>query len=308
MNFNLGNYDEIKGGLSKKKIYRKNENKISKIIIDFSGDEKDFENFLIIYKLLRTVNISIPKIYEIHKKDKLIFMEDFGEKRFDKEFYKKDLYTLLKIGIDSLITIQNSLTFDDISMLEQYTFENLKSELSEFVDYYIPYNNINNFPVDAFFEIWKDVYHNQNFDFNGFVLKDFEFINLFFLEENRAHLKCGIIDFQSAFLGFVGWDLFSLLENSRINFSRKYNEELINYYYKNVNIKVDYKVFRTQYYLLNLSRQTRLLGRWANLSGMKNEKEYFNYIETTKSRIISCLDNINNQNLKSIYYTVFKDE
>ena len=46
MNFVLQNLTEIKGGLSKKKIYRKSEKNINKIYLDFSLDEKEFYNFL----------------------------------------------------------------------------------------------------------------------------------------------------------------------------------------------------------------------------------------------------------------------
>ena len=113
-------------------------------------------------------------------------------------------------------------------------------------------------------------------------------------------MKCGIIDFQSAFRGFVGWDLFSLLENPRINFTRQYNEEFIKYFYENISCQSDFTTFRDQYYILNLARLTRLLGRWAKLLNQGNKK-YLNYMYSTKSRLISSLVNIKDENLKKIY-------
>ena len=124
---------------------------------------------------------------------------------------------------------------------------------------------------------------------------------LIFLKKNNYHLRCGIIDFQSAFVGFIGWDLFSILENPRINFTRKYNEELIKYFYENVYISTEFNSFRNQYYLLSLARLTRLLGRWVKLLNNKNNIEYLNYIKITQKRIISCLKNIKNDRLKLIY-------
>ena len=97
--------------------------------------------------------------------------------------------------------------------------------------------------------------------------------------------------------------MFSILENPRINFTRKYNEELISYFYKNVNINTDFNSFRNQYYLLNLAIQTRLLGTWIKLFKAGN-KDFLNYINPTKGRIASCLLNIQDNKLKNIYESV----
>jgi len=304
MGSSLENLIEIKGGLSKKKVFRKKEKTINKIIIDFSNDKKEFFNFLNIYEILNKINISVPKIYEIHNKKKIIVMEDFGNLRFDKILNVEELYNLLKLAVDNLIIIQNSLLHSDLNKLKKYSYLDLKKEISEFIDYYIPFKNILNFPVENFYTTWKLIYDRQNFNFENFVHKDYEFINLLFLKENKSHLKCGIIDFQSAFLGFIGWDLFSILENPRINFTRKYNEEIMLYYFKNISTKLKFDEFREHYYLLNLARQTRLLGRWVKIFQETNNKEYLNYIKTTNYRLTLCLDNIQNDKLKSIYKIV----
>ncbi len=291
---------EIKGGLSKKKVFRKLEKKISKIIIDFSEDEEEFKNFLNVYQILKKINISIPTIYEINSNKKLIIMEDFGKNTFDKILKEEGIYNLLKLSVDNLIIIQNSISTDELVSLKKYTYNTLVREISEFIDFYIPYKKITNFRVNEFYKCWEIIYNKQYFKFDSFVHKDFEFINLIYLNKNNSHLKCGIIDFQSAFLGFKGWDLFTILENPRIDFTREYNESLIRYFYENVNLALDFDVFRNQYYLLNLARQTRLLGRWVKLFNEGN-KNYLGFIQPTKKRIFSCLTNIKDEKLKNIY-------
>tara|TARA_B100000674_G_scaffold29300_1_gene20604 strand:+ start:583 stop:1497 length:915 start_codon:yes stop_codon:yes gene_type:complete len=303
MNISLKNLLEIKGGLSKKKVFRKAEKKINKIIIDFSADSKEFDNYLKINKILSKINIAIPKVYEVHVKKKIIVIEDFGNKNFNKIINEKDLFKLLKLAVDSLIVIQNSIHKDDLYDLEKYTFSELRKEISEFVDYYLPYKKVTNFNINNFYEIWEKIYDKQNFKFNSFVHKDFEFINLILLNNNNLHLRCGIIDFQSAFIGFKGWDLFSLLEFPRVNFTRKYNEDLIKYFYENITYSYDFESFRNQYYILNLARLTRLLGRWIKLSNKENN-HYLNFIDPTKERLCSCLKNIKDQNLKNMYKKV----
>ena len=301
MDKHLENIIEIKGGLSKKKIYRKFEKKLNKIIIDFSDNKKDFHNFLNVYKILKNINISIPKIYEVHNNRLIIVMEDFGEQKMDKICNEGNYYSLIKLSVECLVIIQNSLAKDDLIKLKKYRYVEFKKDISELILYFIPFKKIQNFPIDQFYKIWKKIFKNLSINFTSFAHKDFEYINLFFLNKNNSYLKIGVIDFQSAFISFVGWDLFSILENPRYNFSRKYNEELISYFYNSISTKLEFKEFRQQYYLLNLSRQTRLLGRWAKLIQEKNVNISEDFIDSTFKKLIICLDNIDNDELKSIY-------
>ncbi len=301
MNSDPNDLEKIKDGLSKKLIYRIRKNENTKIIIDFSKDTQEFKNFLNIYEILLKVNVSIPKIYEVNQKQYKIYMQDFGNDRFNKIYNKDNLYKLLKLALDNIIVIQNQLNLNNLKNLKEYTFEDLKIELKEFVTYYITTNKNTNFPTSKFYELWESIFYSQNYNMKNFVHKDFEFVNLFLLENYESHLQCGIIDFQSAFMGFIGWDLISLLENPRINFTRDYNDKLIEYFYNNTPIIEDLNIFREQYYVLSLARQTRLLGRWRKLLITNNDNQYLDYLKITKSRTIATLNNIKNYELRSIY-------
>ncbi len=301
MNSNHNDLEKIEDGLSKKLIYRKKEKNYTKIIIDFSKDKQEFKNFLNVYEILLKVKISIPKIYEVNQQQYKIYMQDFGKDKFNKIYNKNNLYKLLKLAVDNLIVIQNEINLENLKNLKEYTFYDLKIELKEFVTYYIPQNKNSNFPNSKFYELWESIFYSQNYNMEYFVHKDFEFVNLFFLENYESNLQCGIIDFQSAFMGFIGWDLLSLLENPRIDFTREYNDKLIEYFYDNTPIIENLNTFREQYYVLSLARQTRLLGRWRKLFNTDNDNQYLDYLKITKSRTIATLNNIKNNELRSIY-------
>ena len=301
MNFDHNDLEKIEDGLSNKLIYRITEKENTKIIIDFSRDKQEFKNFLTVYEILQKINISIPKIYEVNQKQYKIYMQDFGKNRFNKIYNKDNLYKLLKLAVENIIVIQNESNLNNLKNLKEYTFEDLKIELKEFVTYYIPNNKNSNFPTSKFYELWESIFYSQNYNMKNFVHKDFEFVNLFFLENCESHLQCGIIDFQSAFKGFIGWDLISLLENPRINFTRDYNDKLIEYFYDNTSIIENFNTFLEQYYVLSLARQTRLLGRWRKLLSTNNDNKYLNYLKITKSRTIATLNNIKNYELRSMY-------
>ena len=79
---------------------------------------------------------------------------------------------------------------------------------------------------------------------------------------------------------------------------------MIKYFYENITIDNDFLEFRNQYYLLNLCRQSRLLGRWIKL--FKNgKKEYLKYVNITTKRIISSMNNLPSSDLKTIYENIF---
>ena len=301
MNSDHNDLEKIEDGLSNKLIYRITEKENTKIIIDFSRDKQEFKNFLTVYEILQKINISIPKIYEVNQKQYKIYMQDFGKNRFNKIYNKDNLYKLLKLAVENIIVIQNESNLNNLKNLKEYTFEDLKIELKEFVTYYIPNNKNSNFPTSKFYELWESIFYSQNYNMKNFAHKDFEFVNLFFLENCESHLQCGIIDFQSAFKGFIGWDLISLLENPRINFTRDYNDKLIEYFYDNTSIIENFNTFLEQYYVLSLARQTRLLGRWRKLFSANKDNQYLDYLKITKSRTIATLNNIKNYELRSIY-------
>ena len=301
MNSDHNDLEKIEDGLSNKLIYRITEKENTKIIIDFSRDKQEFKNFLTVYEILQKINISIPKIYEVNQKQYKIYMQDFGKNRFNKIYNKDNLYKLLKLAVENIIVIQNESNLNNLKNLKEYTFEDLKIELKEFVTYYIPSNKNSSFPTSKFYELWERIFNSQNYNMKNFVHKDFEFVNLFFLENYKSHLQCGIIDFQGAFMGFIGWDLLSLLENPRINFTKDDNDKLIEYFYDNTPIIENFNTFREQYYVLSLARLTRLLGRWRKLLSINNDNQYLDYLKITKSRTIATLNNIKNHELRSIY-------
>ena len=309
VSLNINELNQIESGASKKKIYRfKNESK-KKILVDFSYNFSDYLSFINVHKYLSNINISIPKIFETSDIEKLILMEDFGNDRYDKIINNYDVKQLLVNAIDSLLAIQNFDKPLKTDGFKQYNYSIFKEEIIEFVDFYLPLLKTTTDQIEEFLQIWTSEFEKFNFNWNSFVHKDFELSNLMYLPHKENHLKCGILDFQNAFIGFSGWDLFSLLENPRIDFDEKYNKELIEYFYNNSNQSISYKDFLTQYFFLNTARQTRIIGRWVNLDE-KNNNHYYqsNFHTVTMKRLKNSLFNLQNKKLSNLYKIILKNE
>ena len=301
MKFNFDDVYEIESGASHKKIYRFKNHNEGKIIIDFSYNHNDYLSFLEINNFLSIINISVPKIFDTDDTKSIIIMEDFGNIRYDKLINIIDPKEILTNAINSLIEIQNSQKPKVNKFLKKYDFSSFRTEIEEFADFYLSENKIDKDVVDEFFYIWKSEFENLNFNWDSFVHKDFELSNLMHLSQRDGHLKCGILDFQNAFIGFSGWDVFSLLENPRINFEDKYNDELVEYYFNKTNQNLSFNNFLVQYHFLNTARQSRVVGRWINLDKKNKNNHYSKYLGVTIKRLEKSLNNLQNEKLSKLY-------
>ncbi len=301
MNLNFDDLYQIEGGSSEKKIYRYKNDKEKNIVVDFAYEKKQFVLFLNIHKFLSNINISIPKIFETDTKNKIIIMEDFGDNRYDKLIHSKDQKKILIDAINTLIEIQNTQKPVETKFLKKYDFSSFETEIAEFADFYLPIKKISKDVAEEFFYVWKSEFNNLNFNWDSFVHKDFELSNLMHLSQREDHLRCGILDFQNAFIGFSGWDVFSLLENPRIYFEDKYNNELIEYFFNNTNQNLSFSEFLLQYYFLNTARQTRIIGRWIILDKKNNSNDYSQYLSITVKRLQKSLYNLQNDKLSKLY-------
>ena len=303
-NFLKYELNKIESGASNKIIFRLNKNKKNYILIDFKKDKKEYKKHIKIFNLLKDINISIPRIINKDDKNQILICEDFGDIRYDKILNKYSAKDLLTYAVDTLVVINNSIKYNKNYQLEQYNFKTFNSEIIELPDYYFPYIKLDNFNLKKeFMFIWLEAFENFDFKFNSFIHKDFNINNLFFIPSKKKHLKCGVIDFQSAFWGESSWDLFSLLEDSRMLFTDKFNEELITYFFNKIKINSSFSDFKMKYYFLNCSRQTRLLGRWVKLTKELNQDSYLKYIPVTLKRLEKSLDMLNNKNLSLFYKT-----
>tara|TARA_B110000438_G_scaffold276252_1_gene297860 strand:+ start:571 stop:1536 length:966 start_codon:yes stop_codon:yes gene_type:complete len=301
-NFNNYNIKKIESGASKKNFYKLYNQDKSYVITDFIKDKKEFKNHLDIYNILKDIEISIPRIIEYNTNENILISEDFGDLRFDKILNTHSIKNLLNIAVDTLIIIKNSINYDIQNNMQKYSYKIFKDEIMELPSYYFPHINIRDKNLFSdFLSIWTLAYKNLNFEFNSFIHKDFNINNLIFLPNKKNHLKCGVIDFQNAFWGDSTWDLFSLLEDSRILFTDEFNNYLIKYFYQKTNKDITFLNFKKNFYFFNCSRQTRLLGRWVKLSKEINNDYYLKFIPNTLIRLKKGLKLLDDKNLNFFY-------
>ena len=114
-------------------------------------------------------------------------------------------------------------------------------------------------------------------------------------------LRSCSVDFQNAFWGESCWDLFSLLEDSRILFTDELNDYFVEYYFNATKQIISLSDFKIKFHFLNCSRQTRLLGRWVKLSKELNQNWYLDFISITLNRLQNSMQYLNDKKLKKYY-------
>ena len=284
-------------------FYRINEeNNKSYILMDSSKEPEQYINLLKVYNLIKDIDISIPKITDYDSRKYFVLFEDFGDNRFDKLINNSNYNNLLfKIAMQSLVVIKKNGNVNK-KIIPTYNFDYIEKEISEFLDWYYPFiwkNKASNSIKKEFIDLWKKLYSQMNFVNKDIVHRDFFCNNLIYLPSRKNHLKCGIIDYQDAFMGDQILDVVSLFEDSRRIIDQSCKESLIEYYLRETNQLNEKKNFIIKLNFLGACRQTRILGRWVKLFNKKKNIYYLNCLNYTwhwleKNLSHSFLNELNN--------------
>lgn len=264
--------EEITTGGSERKFYRCVKNKKNYIILK----DKIIEDHLKLQKHLYGRGIGVPEIHEIHA-DYLI-IEDLGKdslyeiarkkNKNIKILYEKAIAELIKLQIDGFSMAPVNLYYD---------YEHIKWEQDYFKEFFlnqfckIPINDLKTLDKD-FEKLARKLIEESKPISNFLMHRDYQSQNIY-IKDDRAR----IIDFQSARIGPLTYDLASLLKDAYVKIPRSSEKMLIDYYLRQLKkreIEVDKAKFLKIYHLTGLQRNMQALGAFANLS-LNKKKPYF---------------------------------
>lgn len=287
VNDNIGKsiITKLEQDASQRVYYRIIKDNNSYILMDSRSEKTEkFNNLLKIYKIIKNIKVSVPTIYKYDINERIMILEDFGNKRFDKIINNPEYtFKLLKIAVECLVVFKNSIKKKEIK-LPIYNYDLFKSEISEFIDWYYPFvwgKKISDSYKNNFYEIWKNIYDKIELNYDSFVHTDFFCNNLFYLPSRYNQLQCGIIDYQDALWGDESLDIVSLFEDSRRYIDNSFKINLIDYFLKETNQEKYKNKFILKLNFIGAARQTRILGRWIKLLKLSGKSQYLSYINST---------------------------
>ncbi|TET61357.1 MAG: hypothetical protein E3J47_05300 [Candidatus Stahlbacteria bacterium] len=243
--------------------------------------DSDIQTYLKLQKYLFKRGIAVPEIHWSDEDANLLLIEDLGnDSIYELTKKRKNIILIYRAAIDELIKLQID-GYTDAPIDVHYDYEHMKWEQEYFKKYFlhqfceIPKTRLKRLDDELELlakELIKKIEPWRNFLMHG----DYQSQNIYIKDK-----KAKIIDFQSARIGPLTYDITALLRDPYVNISKQVERKLIDYFLvslKKRGIRFKKREFLHLYHLTALQRNMQVLGAFANLSLNKNKVHFKEYI------------------------------
>ncbi len=248
------------------------------------GDE---EGFLEIQRFLTDLGLPVPAIYNHHREDRIVLLEDLGDDLLEKVVERSDksrVTGLYRQAVDLLLTIRRAtmklnsgcrafkLAFDREKLMQEMEFFinhfvrglcGIKSSASAFV------------ALDRFFLKICSILSEEP---KIFTHRDYHSRNLILRGDQLV-----MIDFQDARMGPAQYDLASLLRDSYVTLPEEFVDTLVDYYAEvtgNTSQK-SMERFRYIFDVMSLQRNIKALGTFGYQATARGKRGYLKSVPRT---------------------------
>jgi aminoglycoside/choline kinase family phosphotransferase len=245
-------------------------------------DRRHRRDYLKLQRHLTKASVAVPEVYRVH--DDLLITEDLGRRSLLRlargnpgralPYYKKAIKELIRFQVNARPGAPVGAYYDARHIAwEQKYFK--RFFLNQYLK--IPLRAIRELdPV--FLKLGQDVKEAIR-PISGFLMhRDYQSTNIL-IRGSRVR----IIDFQSARIGPLTYDLAALLRDPYVNIPAKTEGALVDYYLRAVRTAaerpdIDERQFKQAYRLCALQRLLQALGAFANLSLNRGKPHFGRYI------------------------------
>ena len=298
---------KISGDASFREFYRVQKKTSSSIIVLAKKDK--YKNLLVysaVNEILNKNKILAPKIIKNFQQDNMIEITDLGKKTFFKllkknknkiKSYKKLIELIIKI---QKIKLNKKYTFQKkIIKFEEYSIDRLHKESDLFFDWYlraiIEKKKLSKIKIKIKKELSK-IYKKLYFKNTFFCHRDFHVSNIMV-----SGNKLGLIDSQDAIIGNPLYDVASIIDDVRVNISKKNQNTLFEYYVKISKFsKKDVLNLKNDFDILSVQRNLKILGIFVRLFKRDGKSDYLKYLPRTWKLLEMRMKNIVFNDLKII--------
>jgi aminoglycoside/choline kinase family phosphotransferase len=264
-------------GGSERRFFRATKEKHTLVVVH----DQDIEPYIELYHHLYAKGIPVPKIYQYNVDEKLMIQEDLGDtslfnlskdEKAVRPLYEQTINELIKLQVDGRFNTPVKCLYDraHIRWEQEYFRDN-------FLVQYCGMSKTGLSSIDRDFQRLADQVLSSNEPINDYLMhRDFQSQNIF--------VKAGqirIIDFQSARIGPLTYDLAALLRDAYVSIDSEQENELVQYYLKEIKnreLRISETEFWTAYELTCLQRSMQALGAFANLSLNKGKPQFKTFI------------------------------
>ncbi|MFK7836973.1 MAG: aminoglycoside phosphotransferase family protein [Sulfitobacter sp.] len=244
---------------------------------------EDVRPFVTIAEHLRAHGLSAPEIYHCNSATGLLLIEDFGDALFARLMAADpaNIQPLYTASIDVLIKLRQVPILD----LPVCDATWLTDMLEPVFEWYAP--DASRAMHTTFVHMFRPLAEQVATADKNIMLRDYHAENLLLLEDRGNHNRVGILDFQDAMLAHPAYDLVSLLQDARRDVSSETEAEIMAYYLRQTDTPEE--PFKTDYAILGLQRNLRILGIFARLCLRDGKPQYLDKIPRVWGYIIRNL-------------------
>ncbi|MET3559530.1 tRNA threonylcarbamoyl adenosine modification protein YjeE [Bartonella japonica] len=250
---------------------------------------KDIRQFIGINQLILDNGFSAPHIFVTDFEKGLVILEDFGrEGLLDQtgnpleERYIACSQLLAAFHQKSWPSEKQFTTF--LLQIPSYDCQTLQSELSLFLDWYIPFQtqkSLNQEQRNAFFNCWQPYLDSLVQGENTFVMRDYHSPNILWRKDKKGMARIGLLDFQDGLKGPTAYDLVSLAQDARVFIPPTLETKILDTYC-NARHKAprpfDEDELRKLYAFAGAQRVSKILGIFVRLHQRDGKSSYLKHL------------------------------
>ncbi|WP_052046209.1 aminoglycoside phosphotransferase family protein [Candidatus Paracaedibacter symbiosus] len=278
------NYDPehlvfLAGDASPRQYYRWQQDGKSVVLMDTPLSEKP-EQFCKLATTLYDRGLSAPAILATDFDNGFILLEDFGDQTYTRALTSENTPALYRIAVDALIHLHRNFVQKE-ACVSEYTAAELLREALLFLDWYYPATQdkeASSATRKSYESLWQQAFtialRQQP---SSLVLRDYHVDNLMLLPGRDTHQQCGLLDFQDALWGPVGYDLVSLVEDARRDVNPALKEALWQQYGAAFP-ELDLELLRRSSAVISAGRHLKILGIFTRLAIGQGKKHYLSYL------------------------------
>ena len=270
-------YLKMRGDASKRTYYRLEKQGKTAILV-YSPPEEIYP-FIKIAQLLRAKDYSAPRIYGSDPAKGFMLLEDLGSSSFNhllegtakrgEQPGERQLYTL---AVNVLVRLAKDFSVEDVSCFlppyDRQTFADEHNLLTEWA-----FRELSPTAKKEFAEILGTLVGEVAKKMPScMVLRDYHVDNLMYIPSRPGIAACGLLDFQDALCGPVGYDLASLLDDVRRQVPAPLKADMLALAAKGYRVQAS--DLRTAVNILSAQRLCKIIGIFTRLAERDKKTSY----------------------------------
>jgi len=271
----------LSGDASFRRYFRLSDVGRRAVVMDAPPPRENVGRFVQIARLLRDLGLSAPAVFAKDYDAGFLLIEDFGDDTYTRLLNNGvDEAALYALAVDALVALQRAVAAGGLPDLPPYDKSRLLEEASRLVDWYVPEILGGRLPDAAraeYLALWEAVLPAAQYPGPTMVLRDYHVDNLMLLHGREGVRGCGLLDFQDAVCGPIGYDLVSLLEDARRDVPAALRRDMTERYLAAFP-ELDRAAFLHSAAILAAQRNSKIIGLFTRLWRRDGKPGYLRHI------------------------------